>query len=62
MHRDYIQETRAATIIIFLADVEEGGETEFSELGLSVKPQRGSLVTRTHVRRCTHGRNATRTR
>jgi hypothetical protein len=31
-------------VIIFLADVAEGGETGFPELNLSVKPKRGSLV------------------
>jgi prolyl 4-hydroxylase len=35
---------RAWTAMIYLNEVEEGGETEFTELGFSVTPQRGSLL------------------
>ena len=32
---------RFATILVYLRDVEEGGETKFPQLGISVKPQMG---------------------
>lgn len=35
---------RVATFVIYLNDVEAGGETVFPELELSVKPHRGSAV------------------
>ncbi|MDO4682218.1 MAG: 2OG-Fe(II) oxygenase [Lautropia sp.] len=35
---------RIATLVMYLNDVEEGGDTHFPELDLSVKPIRGSAV------------------
>ncbi|XP_072179464.1 uncharacterized protein [Diadema setosum] len=35
---------RFATILVYLQDVKEGGETQFPELGVSVKPKRGRAV------------------
>ncbi len=35
---------RCWTAMIYLNDVEEGGATEFTRLGLSVTPQRGALL------------------
>jgi prolyl 4-hydroxylase len=35
---------RLVTIFCYLNDVEEGGETRFSELGLDVKPSKGKAV------------------
>nr|XP_054766925.1 uncharacterized protein LOC129274093 [Lytechinus pictus] len=35
---------RFATILVYLQDVEEGGETKFPELGISVKPKRGQAI------------------
>ncbi|XP_002160179.1 uncharacterized protein LOC100198447 isoform X1 [Hydra vulgaris] len=35
---------RYATILIYLQDVKEGGETVFSKLGIKIKPKKGSLV------------------
>ncbi|XZG71573.1 2OG-Fe(II) oxygenase [Chitinibacteraceae bacterium HSL-7] len=35
---------RVATLVMYLNDVEEGGETIFPELGLSVPPRKGSAV------------------
>ncbi len=35
---------RVATVVLYLNDVEAGGETVFPELELSVKPQRGTAV------------------
>lgn len=32
---------RFATILVYLKDVEEGGETKFPQLGISVKPRKG---------------------
>ncbi|XP_015747856.1 PREDICTED: probable prolyl 4-hydroxylase 10 [Acropora digitifera] len=32
---------RFATILVYLRDVEEGGETKFPQLGISVKPRMG---------------------
>jgi len=32
---------RFATILVYLRDVEEGGETKFPQLGISVKPRKG---------------------
>jgi prolyl 4-hydroxylase len=36
---------RSWTAMVFLNDVEEGGETEFVSLGISIPPQRGALLT-----------------
>ena len=35
---------RVATLVIYLNDVPEGGDTQFPELELSVKPKKGSAV------------------
>jgi hypothetical protein len=35
---------RMVTALVFLTDVEEGGETEFTNMGFKVKPQRGKAV------------------
>jgi prolyl 4-hydroxylase len=35
---------RSFTAMIFLNDVEQGGETEFSELGIAVTPRAGTLL------------------
>lgn len=35
---------RVATMLMYLADVEEGGETIFPEVGLSVKPKKGNAI------------------
>ncbi|WP_306419240.1 2OG-Fe(II) oxygenase [Alteribacter natronophilus] len=35
---------RIATIVVYLNDVEEGGETAFPKLGLSIPPKRGTAV------------------
>jgi prolyl 4-hydroxylase len=35
---------RAITAMAYLNDVDEGGATEFTQIGLSVKPQRGALL------------------
>jgi len=35
---------RAYTAMIFLNDVEEGGQTNFTELGMSIEPKRGVLL------------------
>ncbi|PEQ13457.1 2OG-Fe(II) oxygenase [Novosphingobium sp. PC22D] len=35
---------RSWTAMIYLSDVEEGGETAFPSLGISVSPQKGSLL------------------
>ena len=35
---------RIATLLVYLNDVEEGGETEFPRAGLSVVPRKGSAV------------------
>ena len=32
---------RFATILVYLRDVDEGGETKFPQLGISVKPRKG---------------------
>ncbi|XP_068670621.1 uncharacterized protein [Montipora foliosa] len=32
---------RFATVLVYLKDVEEGGETKFPQLGISVKPRKG---------------------
>jgi len=35
---------RSWTAMVYLNDVEEGGTTEFTRLGLGVEPQRGALL------------------
>nr|WP_051314980.1 2OG-Fe(II) oxygenase [Alteribacter aurantiacus] len=35
---------RIATMVVYLNDVEEGGETQFPKLGLTVSPKRGSAL------------------
>lgn len=35
---------RVATILVYLQDVEEGGETQFPELGIWVKPRKGRAL------------------
>lgn len=35
---------RKATVLIYLNDVEEGGATEFPQLGLSIQPRRGDAL------------------
>lgn len=50
-HFDYFSEThpsaannRISTLIVYLNDVEEGGETSFPELNISVAPEMGCAV------------------
>lgn len=50
-HFDYFQKTskaannnRIATVILYLNDVEEGGETHFPNLNLSIFPKKGMAV------------------
>jgi prolyl 4-hydroxylase len=40
----YDRGQRTWTFMIYLNDVEEGGETEFMELGVKVKPKKGRVV------------------
>ena len=35
---------RTLTCMIYLNDVESGGETEFTKLGLIIKPKKGTIV------------------
>ncbi len=35
---------RVYTFFMYLNDVEEGGETAFTELGIKVKPERGKVL------------------
>ena len=35
---------RVSTLVMYLNDVEQGGETSFPEIGLSVAPKKGSAV------------------
>lgn len=35
---------RISTLVLYLSDVEEGGETVFPDIGLSVSPKKGSAV------------------
>lgn len=50
-HYDYFKSTkqtvnnpRISTLVMYLCDVEHGGETYFPKLGLSVSPQKGMAV------------------
>jgi len=50
-HYDYFKSTkqpvnnpRISTLVMYLSDVEHGGETYFPKLGLSVSPQKGMAV------------------
>ncbi|MCM3586619.1 2OG-Fe(II) oxygenase [Mesobacillus maritimus] len=50
-HYDFFKSTgqgvsnpRISTLVMYLSDVEEGGETYFPKLGLSVSPQKGMAV------------------
>ncbi|XP_033762085.1 uncharacterized protein LOC117343723 [Pecten maximus] len=48
-HTDCVENTsdlrdRVATILVYLQDVEEGGETMFPELGIWVKPRKGRAL------------------
>ena len=54
-HHDYFAESspaarnnRISTLIVYLNDVEEGGETVFPLLKIAVKPKRGSAVCLSH--------------
>ena len=40
---------RVATVLLYLSNVEEGGETEFPLINISVKPQKGSALVFTNV-------------
>jgi prolyl 4-hydroxylase len=42
---------RVWTTMIYLCDVEEGGETEFPRLGIKVPPRRGTLLIWNNMRR-----------
>lgn len=42
---------RSWTVMAYLNDVEEGGETEFPKLGASIPPQRGALLAWNNARR-----------
>jgi prolyl 4-hydroxylase len=35
---------RILTVFLYLNDVEEGGETDFPTLGLSITPKKGKIV------------------
>lgn len=35
---------RFATVLVYLQDVDKGGETKFPKLGISVKPRKGRLL------------------
>ena len=41
---------RFATILVYLQDVKEGGETKFPVLGISVKPVKGRLLVWNNMR------------
>ena len=43
-HHPSAVNNRISTLIIYLNDVEEGGETSFPELNISVAPEKGSAV------------------
>ncbi|KGP92301.1 2OG-Fe(II) oxygenase [Pontibacillus chungwhensis BH030062] len=46
-HHDFFKQSdnnRISTLVLYLNDVEEGGETLFPELGLSVTPKKGMAV------------------
>ncbi|KAK3603582.1 hypothetical protein CHS0354_017296 [Potamilus streckersoni] len=38
------QRDRVATVLVYLQDVQEGGKTEFPELGIWVKPKKGRAL------------------
>ena len=41
---------RFATVLVYLQDVKEGGETKFPLLGISVKPVKGRLLVWNNMR------------
>ncbi|MDQ0229012.1 2OG-Fe(II) oxygenase [Metabacillus malikii] len=46
-HHDYFvaaENTRISTIVMYLSDVEHGGETYFPKLNLTISPQKGMAV------------------
>jgi prolyl 4-hydroxylase len=43
-HNDRYQGVRILTVFLYLNDVEEGGGTHFSRLGITVQPKRGRAV------------------
>jgi prolyl 4-hydroxylase len=51
---------RTWTFMIYLNDVERGGETEFPDIGLKVKPKRGRAVVWNNLLRAGEGNAATR--
>lgn len=51
LHHDYSQHQigmacgpRILSVLLYLSDVEEGGETVFTELGITIKPRKGRAV------------------
>lgn len=71
-HFDYFVETepywkterhrggqRTWTAMVFLNEPEQGGETDFRELGLSIAPERGTLLTWNNMDRDGHKNPAT---
>ena len=51
---------RTWTAMVYLNDVDEGGQTEFPELGLSIRPRAGLMVTWDNMTRRGHPNRATR--
>jgi prolyl 4-hydroxylase len=43
-HLDRFQGPRIITVFLYLNDVEEGGGTHFTRLGITVQPKRGRVV------------------
>ena len=43
-HQDGVGGQRVATVVVYLADVEGGGETVFPGIGLSIRPRAGSAA------------------
>jgi prolyl 4-hydroxylase len=43
-HSERSQGVRILTVFLYLNDVEEGGETHFSRLNITVQPKRGRVV------------------
>ena len=41
---DEFSVNRAVSFLLYLNDVEDGGETEFTTLGLKIKPERGKVL------------------